>query len=107
MERVFAIIHGIVQGVGYRYFVRSVAEQCHVHGFVRNMEDGSVEVLAEAEDRNLLEVFLKAIAVDMEHGPQVFSVDVIREDDKRFPERLPVLHQGFDVIESGRQSQTI
>jgi len=33
--------------VGYRYFAVVVAESCCVTGFVRNLEDGAVEVTAE------------------------------------------------------------
>ena len=35
-----------MQGVGYRYFAVRAAESCGVSGFVRNLEDGAVEVRA-------------------------------------------------------------
>jgi acylphosphatase len=40
------IVKGRVQGVGFRMFVLSVAEPLGVTGYVRNLDDGSVEVLA-------------------------------------------------------------
>jgi acylphosphatase len=47
------LVHGRVQGVGYRYFVLRAAEQLGVAGFARNLSDGSVEVVAEAPDATL------------------------------------------------------
>jgi acylphosphatase len=45
------LVHGRVQGVGYRYFVQREADALGVTGFVRNLPDGSVEVVAEGADR--------------------------------------------------------
>jgi acylphosphatase len=38
------IVRGQVQGVGFRYFTRSVARGLHLVGRVRNLPDGSVEI---------------------------------------------------------------
>lgn len=46
-------MRGRVQGVGYRYFVSREAESLDVAGFVRNLPDGSVEVVAEAAEEAL------------------------------------------------------
>ena len=51
---------GHVQGVGFRYTVRSVAAGFEVTGAVRNLLDGRVEMIAEG-DREELEAFRKAI----------------------------------------------
>lgn len=42
-----AIVRGLVQGVGFRYFALRQASALGVSGWVRNRDDGSVEVLAE------------------------------------------------------------
>lgn len=42
-----ARIYGIVQGVGFRFSTVSMARRVGVLGYVRNMPDGSVEVVAE------------------------------------------------------------
>jgi acylphosphatase len=40
------VVHGRVQGVGYRYFVQQVAGSLGMKGWVRNLDDGGVEVYA-------------------------------------------------------------
>lgn len=40
------VVSGLVQGVGFRYFVSRNAVQLGVTGFVRNLPDGRVEILA-------------------------------------------------------------
>lgn len=44
------VVHGRVQGVGYRYFVLAAARDLGVSGFARNLPGGGVEVLAEADE---------------------------------------------------------
>ena len=83
MARTFLVIHGIVQGVGYRSFVRSAALKHGVKGFVRNSEDGSVHVLAEAEPDKLSR-FIEEIRIDTKSGPQVFKIDVENEKAERY-----------------------
>ena len=51
---------GRVQGVGFRYTVKSVASGFEVTGTVRNLDDGRVELIAEAA-RAELESFQSAI----------------------------------------------
>jgi len=42
-----ARIYGMVQGVGFRFSTVSMARRVGVSGYVKNMADGSVEVVAE------------------------------------------------------------
>ncbi len=54
MLRLEATVHGQVQGVGFRDFVRREAAARGVVGYVRNGDDGcTVEVVAEADDAAL------------------------------------------------------
>ncbi|MCG0276008.1 MAG: acylphosphatase [Thermosediminibacteraceae bacterium] len=45
-----ALIYGLVQGVGLRYSVYRKASQLGISGFVKNLPDGSVELVAEGEE---------------------------------------------------------
>jgi acylphosphatase len=45
--RLTAWLHGRVQGVGMRWWVRSRALEAGLAGWARNLEDGRVEVVAE------------------------------------------------------------
>lgn len=58
MKRVHLIVSGRVQGVFYRDFVRREAERLGVRGFVHNLRDGGVEVVAEGNDDKINE-FIK------------------------------------------------
>jgi len=58
-----AIVHGRVQGVNFRFFVRNRAEALGLKGYVKNLSDGTaVEVWAEGEKTKLGELidYLKA-----------------------------------------------
>ena len=70
MERLHAIVHGDVQGVGFRYFVQRKAQQLGLSGWVRNNDDGTVELVAEGNRRELED--LKRI---VEEGPRLARVD--------------------------------
>lgn len=47
MERLHVVIHGRVQGVGFRYATAQQAQQLGLAGWVRNCPDGCVEALFE------------------------------------------------------------
>jgi acylphosphatase len=55
---------GRVQGVGFRYTARRIAQQHAVTGFVRNLDDGRVELVAEGA-RSELDCLLSEIAEAM------------------------------------------
>lgn len=55
-ERLHILVYGIVQGVGFRYYVLGAASSMHLAGWVRNTSGGQVEVIAEGP-RPILERF--------------------------------------------------
>jgi acylphosphatase len=69
------LISGRVQGVGFRWFTESAAARDGVHGWVRNLPDGRVEVQAEG-DAEALDRFERALR----HGPPAARVETIDVD---------------------------
>jgi len=55
------VVQGTVQGIFFRQFVKGHADDLKLRGFVRNLEDSTVEVVAEGEAESLerLNEFLK------------------------------------------------
>lgn len=53
MKQFHLIISGRVQGVGFRYFVQTIALENHVTGWVRNKTDRTVECIAVASSDTL------------------------------------------------------
>ncbi|MCS2163169.1 acylphosphatase [Scandinavium sp. H11S7] len=66
-------VHGMVQGVGFRYSTQREALKLGLTGYARNLDDGSVEVLAcgEADKVEQLVAWLKA------GGPRSARVDKV------------------------------
>ncbi|MFC5713716.1 acylphosphatase [Thalassorhabdus alkalitolerans] len=55
------IVHGKVQGVGFRDFTRQEANKKNVFGWVKNNSDGTVELKAEGDNKNM-EEFIDSLA---------------------------------------------
>jgi acylphosphatase len=70
------IVQGRVQGVGYRFFVVQAAGRCGIHGYVRNLGSGDVEVWAEGE-----ELSLRAFHDELVRGPRSARVTGVLEED--------------------------
>lgn len=70
------LISGRVQGVGYRYFVMSAAEQLGVAGYAKNLADGRVEVYAIGTLGQL-----RQFARELQRGPRFAAVDVVSESE--------------------------
>jgi acylphosphatase len=71
-------VSGVVQGVGYRYFVERAAKYLKVKGFVRNLRDGRVEAYAIGSDDALA-----ALGRDLERGPRGSLVTSVSEEDAK------------------------
>jgi acylphosphatase len=59
-RQVHVYYSGRVQGVGFRYTTVDLAQDLEVTGWVRNLSDGRVEILAEAQE-DILKSFLDKI----------------------------------------------
>ncbi|MBI4335221.1 MAG: acylphosphatase [Candidatus Omnitrophica bacterium] len=65
-KRVHVYYSGNVQGVGFRFAADRIASEAGLTGWVRNLSDGRVEVVAEGEEDDLTK-FLDSINKGMRH----------------------------------------
>jgi acylphosphatase len=77
MERNVAkrwFVEGLVQGVGFRYFVQKEATALGVRGWARNLDDGRVEVYAVGASKQLSD-----LAAILHAGPRMAQVRSVEE----------------------------
>ncbi len=82
-------VTGRVQGVGFRWWTRSLAQRVGVVGTVRNAPDGSVEVQARGSDDQLAELERR-----LRQGPPHARVDAVAPIPVSLPERVA----GFEIV---------
>jgi acylphosphatase len=70
------LIEGVVQGVGFRFFVQHKATALGLSGWTRNLEDGRVEVYAAGDPGRLSDLGAALYA-----GPRMASVRNVEEHD--------------------------
>ena len=68
------LVRGRVQGVGFRWFVHREASELELRGWVRNTEDGDVEIVAAGEPDDLGE-----LRSSLRRGPRGSRVDQVIE----------------------------
>jgi len=59
-KRLVVTLHGVVQGIGFRYAAQDMAREALVSGWVKNESDGTVQIVAEG-DENDLKAFIDQI----------------------------------------------
>jgi acylphosphatase len=69
------LIQGRVQGVGFRWFVHREASNLDLRGWVRNTEDGDVEVVASGTEADLA-----GLRASLRSGPRGSRVDRLIEN---------------------------
>jgi len=70
------LIHGRVQGVGYRYFAERAGKQLGLTGYARNLDDGRVEVYAAGPSEKLAE-----LAPLLHRGPRWADIRGVEEQE--------------------------
>ena len=70
------VVQGLVQGVGFRWFVLDRAQSLGVRGWTRNLADGSVEVVGLASRATLGQ-----LAALLRHGPPGARIEQVLEAD--------------------------
>lgn len=90
MERKAAkrwFISGIVQGVGFRFFVQNKARELCLSGWARNLDDGRVEVYATGPLSKLSDM-----AAALHVGPRMADVRHVEEHQEAVEN-----HSGFSI----------
>jgi acylphosphatase len=75
------VVHGRVQGVGFRWFVRTEARRLGLAGWVRNLPDGTVELRASG-----IAQFLSALEQAIQRGPDGATVAQITQVENPAPD---------------------
>jgi len=83
------LVHGRVQGVGFRWWVWRQATRLGLQGLARNLRDGSVEVIAEGSDSSLAD--LERV---LAQGPPAAQVERVEKSDIPHEVAIP---KGFDI----------
>ncbi len=86
--RAHVFLAGRVQGVAYRFFAEKYANLLNVKGWVRNLYDGRVEVLAEG-DRENVDQFLERL----KQGPRMALVENVDLTWENYSGEFP----GFEI----------
>jgi acylphosphatase len=82
------VVHGLVQGVGFRASLAAEARRLGVTGWVRNRPDGAVEALAEGADEAVA-----ALTDWARRGPRFAEVSDVRVEDAE-----PEGSTGFTIV---------
>jgi acylphosphatase len=87
------IVHGRVQGVGFRWFVRTESRRLGLAGWVRNLPDGTVELRASG-----IAQFLSALEQAIQRGPEGAEVTGITQVDVPRPDSRPDAPYPFIIL---------
>jgi acylphosphatase len=74
-SRVRLLVSGRVQGVGFRYAAREAASECGAAGWVRNLPDGTVEIVAQGSA-----AAIACLRTWAEKGPRHGRVERVSEE---------------------------
>ena len=98
-QRLVATVYGFVQGVNFRVSVKKEADKIGLTGYVKNMPNGTVKVVAEGE-RSRLDILLKflkrgpifakveRVDYDFEHGKPKFSRFTVKRQGSLFHDQI-------------------
>ena len=86
---VHLLVTGMVQGVGFRYYVHRAARRHYLTGWVKNLDDGRVEVLAEGEEEEL-----RPFVKEIEKGSRFSTVKEVQTDWLSFSNKF----RSFEIV---------
>lgn len=79
-----AIVQGTVQGVFFRNFVKENSDKLGLKGFVRNLESGDVEIVAEGEKEDL-----QKLVELLKKGPEHAQIRNVAVSDRSWSGDFP------------------
>ena len=82
-------VSGRVQGVNFRWNTKIVADKLGIKGWVRNLPDGRVEMVAEGDDKDI-EKFLNYV----KKGPALARVDKVEIKEEECKNKF----DGFSIV---------
>ncbi|MBS3741304.1 MAG: acylphosphatase [Candidatus Cloacimonetes bacterium] len=88
MKKLKIIISGRVQGVWFRGYTKKIANSLDLKGYVKNLRNGDVEILAKGDNENMDELLNK-----VRTGPPAARVDSVQT--KEVSE--PVNYESFKI----------
>jgi hydrogenase maturation protein HypF len=89
--RIYAV--GVVQGVGFRPYVKLLADRVGVRGYVRNLGGGEVEIFVEGEGAD---AFVEALRRER---PRAIVLEELLVEEAR-----PMGHRAFEILKSEERS---
>ena len=85
------VISGRVQGVGFRYWLKSIAIKKNIFGWVKNKITGEVEALIIGKEKEVDDLIKLC-----EHGPRSSNVDQVKVNEYK----KNYLKKSFDIVKS-------
>ena len=88
--RIHAFVSGIVQGINFRSNTRGIAQSLGLTGWVKNLPDGRVEVVAEGKEEEI-----EGLVNFLKRGPFLARIDkleLVREEYKGEFHSFDILH---------------
>ena len=80
MQRVKLIASGRVQGVGFRGFVCRIANSMQLVGSVKNLPDGTVEIIVEGDERKIAQLAKRIGGIKLALGVHVERLDEVARE---------------------------
>lgn len=96
MPGLMVLVHGIVQGVGFRPFIYRTAVKHGLSGYVRNRRDSLVEIVLEG-DQSSLNAFLKELEEEAPPAAEIHKVEA-------HPIKEAKGHSSFTILASSREA---
>lgn len=92
MKKINIYVYGRVQGVGFRYMTKMVADRLKLGGIVQNEDDGSVYIEANGPDEEI-DRFIQLVQASPSPSGRVDRIEV--NEDETIPERKKFSVTGY------------